>query len=95
MKTKLLKIVRERYSITKIDKLEMNPNDAMLSYKKKFGLPFYILTDHKVKKYIQPVDYKYETLLNILSDWIRTDYLHKMKKKKSRERVVTKVWFDK
>jgi len=101
MKTKLLKTVRKRYSILKVERLEMNASSQILDFVDNFGLPFYILRDNyssfyyegKTSYTCERFSTDYNALLNTLRKWIRQDYCDKFKKKKSRERIVTKVWF--
>ena len=45
MKTKLLKKIRKRFSITRIDVLASDANAIKVDAKKKYGLPFFYIED--------------------------------------------------
>lgn len=45
MKIKLLKKVRKRFQIFRIDELSSNPTELKLECAKDWGLPFYVLKD--------------------------------------------------
>lgn len=47
MKTRLLKKIRKRYTITIIEELASNECDFYKSAKKEYGLPFFVLEDNK------------------------------------------------
>ncbi len=47
MKAKLLKKVRKRYSITKVEDLGSHPPEILKDYAEHLGLPFYYLEDEK------------------------------------------------
>lgn len=91
MKVKLLKKVRKRYSIIRVDKVTRSSNENFNIFKEDWGLPFYYVKDNydswtcwdysKTKK---------EALAN-LSKLITKDYRDKFIKK---EKTTSKVWWN-
>ena len=45
MKTRLLKKIRKRYSITKVEELASDACSEYRNAKEEFGMPFYVLED--------------------------------------------------
>ena len=96
MKVKLLKKIRKRYSIERIDKLESNPNTWV---KDSFDycdnkLPFYILTD---KRDVFGLHFRASKcmgdLVNSIRYQVREEYKEYSVKAKTK-RVSTKVWYN-
>ena len=89
MKVKLLKKIRKRYSITRIDELESNAGEIMEFQKEKLGLPFFILCDdfsNDDEEYFE----SFNDSRDRLTEWINLDYREKFKHKSRKE---TKVWW--
>jgi hypothetical protein len=88
MKAKLLKKVRKRYSIVRIDELSSNPTEMELWAVKHRGLPFYRLTDYNdcAIKYFKTE----EESITVLKLWIIADYGEKFRHKDTKQ---TKVWY--
>ena len=93
MKVKLLKKIRKRYEITKVEELGTDPGRNYKWGAENFGLPFYMLwdtTDH----YAQPEffrDGELDVALERLMVWIRHNYAHKVKKMETKTK---KAWYN-
>lgn len=89
MNVKLLKQIRKRYTITKIEKLASNANGIYRTAKYTYGLPFFVLTDNNS-------DIRIEFSNNIsgakekLHDWILSDYSEMFRHK---DEESSKVWW--
>lgn len=93
MKTRLLKKVRKRYSIIRIDEIASNASDVHRYLASEYGLPFYEVrepesvlcqNDRGFKTYIEAFDYLKKLILKQYSEQFR----HKSGKE-------TKVWWTK
>lgn len=90
MKVKLLKKVRKRYSIVRVDKIGTNPGWLYRHCEKEIGIPFYILRDDQDGLGFRTVATKeFDNVKEKLCKWIKEDYTHKVRKKKT---VEVKVW---
>ena len=93
MKTKLLKKIRKRYSITRIDELASNAGNVYVGAKHYHGLPFYVLEDAKDDWDIDRKFFKtFEEAREMLCEWIIFDYGEKFRHKPEKS---TKVWWNK
>lgn len=90
MKAKLLKIVRKRYEITKVIRLEKNAPDFLFEANKEVGTPFYYLTDNR-SEYRATASKSFDALKSEMIKWINLDYVSKVKGKK---RIEEKVWYN-
>jgi len=91
MKVKLLKKVRKRYAITKVDSLASNACSTYKAATEEFGLPFYIFRDKEddfglYTRYFGALDDAYDYLKRS----ILADYREKFRHKDGKE---TKVWW--
>lgn len=89
MKVKLLKKIRKRYTIIRIDELASNAGELYVYRSQQFGLPFFVLSDDE--------DYfgfyaTYAEARESLCKWIIQDYTEKFRHKNGKE---TKVWYPK
>ena len=91
MKVKLLKKIRKRYSITRVDELASNPSDLHIYAKKECGLPFYLLkvTETLLDFHVE-VFKTFEEARNKLCKWIISDYGEKFR---HRDQKSSKVWW--
>ena len=91
MKTKLLKKVRERYSITKVESLGSHPSELLKDYAEHLGLPFYYLEDER--KCTRFLGIKtFDTTYACLKKWILEDYSPQFRHKPVERK---KVWYKK
>ena len=91
MKVKLLKKVRKRYSITRVDKLASNSGDVYSKIAETKGLPFFVLIDNEDSfcwrtRYYKTFD---EAKANLWL-WILHAYGEKFRHKDGKE---IKVWY--
>lgn len=87
MKTKLLKIVRKRFEIIRVDDIGSDPSDWLEFCISVHGLPLDFLCDKKgIYDYIPILIPHHEFLLNV----IRAEYSKKVKPKKMKS---TKIWY--
>lgn len=91
MKTKLLKIVRRRYSITKVLDIGSNPLEVYEYHRDVFGYPFYVLRDSR-GGYVSRTKFfrTLEEARSELVDYITYDY---KKKPIHKDRKEVKVWY--
>lgn len=96
MKTKLLKKVRKTFAIHRCDELATNADVYERRYKKKFGLPFYYITDKDYDTYYfswysweNRVFTSYSDALTELIDKVHRRYFERFKHK---DMKTTKVW---
>lgn len=94
MKTKLLKKVRKRYEIIRIDELSNRANRSFIEFKNKYGLPFFQIIDNEYEYefYEFYLCYTYKEALNKLIELIHTRYVDKMRFKTKRNKT-SKVWY--
>lgn len=90
MKTRLLKKIRKRYSITRVDSLSSKPISWEKAYKDELGLPYHKLYDSE-DEYLD-IFKTYDACYEILKKWIIKDYGEKFRHKPGKE---TKVWYNK
>lgn len=91
MKTKLLKKVRRRYSITRIDSLATNASCVLTANSAKFGFPFYVVNDHNHLCLMRSMCHKtYNQCIESLLDMIVHDYSDIVGRTKADS---TKVWW--
>ena len=90
MKAKLLKIVRRRYEIFKVIKLEKDAPNFLLEANEEIGTPFYYLIDNR-SEYRATASKSFEALKGKMIQWINYDYVSKVKGKK---RIEEKVWYN-
>ena len=91
MKAKLLKIVRKRYSISKITDLGTNASDVYQAIANELGLPFYAVDDDRNGFGIRSFYYKsFDDAYCYLQKMIRKDYAHKVKHRKLKYET---VWY--
>ena len=91
MKVKLLKKVRKRYSITRVDELASNAGECYCHIAKSYGLPFFVLNDNE--DCFGWRDGYYKTLdeaITRLSKVIQKDYGEKFRHSDGKQ---TKVWY--
>jgi len=91
MKTRLLKRIRKRYAITKVDKLASDACHPHTAAKSVYGLPFYVLEDDEDKygfftKYFKT----FEEARKKLCQWIIIDYGEKFRHK---DEVSSRAWW--
>jgi hypothetical protein len=105
MKIKLLKKVRERYRIIRVDFIGGEPIDDYLSAKDKFGLPFFVAIDTANPSLITDgtiEDYRYynfhktfDEARTQIVDWVVTDYTYyRIKTRRKRKPKETNVWYN-
>ena len=89
MKVKLLRQVRNRYEIIRVDQLAGHESDFLKKAGAIHGLPFYVAND-PIDKYRSTVSFE---LLNDakkrILEWINYDYGRKYKRKNGKQ---IKVW---
>jgi len=91
MKTRLLKKVRKRYTITKIDELASNAGNVYEAVKEEYGVPFYVLDDAQDgfgihTKFFKTFDEAREKLCKCIASDYREKFRHKDEKS-------SKVWW--
>lgn len=91
MKIKLLKKVRKRFQIYRIDELSSSPTVTELECVSDWGLPFYEILDLK-DDYRNLYCQNNETALSNIRKWIRDDYYEKFKHKPEKK---VNVWWTK
>lgn len=90
MKTRLLKKIRKRYSITKVEELASDACSEYRNAKVEFGMPFYVLED---SEWFTGEIYKsFDEAKDRLSKWIIKDYGEQFRHKPEKS---TKVWWSK
>lgn len=93
MKVRLLKKVRKRYVIIRVDELASNEIEMYRDAKNGFGLPFYVLSDNDdVLGYHTLCFPTYEAARDRLHMWINIDYREKFRHKDTKK---TLVWYPK
>lgn len=91
MKTRLLKKVRRRYSITRIDSLSTNADCILIANSYELGFPFYIVNDHHHLYHIRSKCHKtYNECIESLLEMIVHDYSDAVGRTKT---TSTKVWW--
>jgi hypothetical protein len=91
MKVKLLKKIRKRYSITRIDTLASNEGEIYSWYAINWGLPFFVLDDNEDCFGVRTKFYKtYDSTRAKLCKWIIADYTDKFRYIDGKQ---TKVWY--
>lgn len=91
MKTRLLKKVRKRYYITRVDELASNVGEVYRRIYDQYGLPFYVLSDSEDSFGIYTRFFKtYDNAREKLCEWIISDYGEKFRHKDEKS---TKVWW--
>jgi hypothetical protein len=100
MKVKLLKKIRKRFSIIKVEELSSNPTYYDLVREAKLGLPYYVVDDNEFDTLqkdifstfapLQGVYKTHEKAINALHRNIVSLYSEKFRHKDSKE---TKVWW--
>ena len=91
MKTRLLRKVRNRFSIIKVIERPSDPKHFINQNIKSIKVPFFYLTDKKdVLNLKMRVSKNYETLRLDLLNIIRNEYTHVVKKNNGK---ITKVWW--
>ena len=95
MKIKLLKKIRKRYEIIKVDDIGSDASEYYFKMKNVLGLPFYVL--HDTEDDIQNMfdEYKhyfsdYNDAYSLLVDWINDAYSEQFRHK---DEVSSKVWW--
>jgi hypothetical protein len=89
MKTKLLKKVRKRYSITEVTKLASHDTDFYSDFAKKYGLPFYVVNDSN-SEYRLRIYKEFEGARRRIIDMAICDYENRIKNKPRKEQ---KIWY--
>lgn len=91
MKVKLLKKIRKRYKITKVEVNASNAGNVYKAVEKEFGLPFYVLEDSFDDWGLYTKFFKsFEEAREKLSKWIVNDYGEKFRHKDQKS---SKVWW--
>jgi hypothetical protein len=85
MKTKLLKIVRKRYTITMYTKLD-NPNFFLYGH----PVPVWLATDN-YNDFRSHIGITYDDAYKKIMTWIRKDYYSKMNRENRQKQE--KVWY--
>lgn len=89
MKVKLLRKIRKRYKITKIDENASNVSDSYKAVEAEFGLPFYVLQDTHDKWEFYTICFKtFDEARDKLSKWIVSDYGEDFRHKEQKSSVV-------
>lgn len=104
MKTKLLKKIRKRFSITRIDVLASDADAIKVDAKKKYGLPFFYIEDkfcdndpsrsviyyylYKHKMTHKTYNEALDTLISMIHNYYYENFKHK-------NEVNQKVWWKK
>ena len=92
MKTKLLKKVRKRFSIIRIDKLGKYPTEVSYWRAARYGLPYYRMVDNNAIHDLGLCESSLESILNRLMRLIKLEY---PQKPKGNPEISTKVWWNK
>lgn len=93
MKVKLLKKVRKRYLIERIDNIGTRPSFSLQYWKEELGCPFFIVTDtHEMMGFRTQAFKNKDASLNRVVQLVRLDYKEKFKNKNLNK---TKVWYEK
>ena len=91
MKVKLLKKVRKRYTITRVDKNGRQASDLYQAVEDQLGLPFFVMEDtHDYFGYHAKFVKTFEEARIKLVERIVLDYKYKFKNK---NQVSSKVWW--
>jgi hypothetical protein len=91
MKTKLLKKIRKRYTIIKIDELASNACNFYKDAKNEYGFPFFVLRDNKNNwELLSQCSKDFKEARENLCKWIISDYSEKFRHK---DEVSSKVWW--
>lgn len=88
MKVKLLRKVRKRYKITRIDENSSNVGGVYKSIENDLGLPFFVLEDNRYIGIYTKFFKTFEEARLKLSDWILHDYKEKFRHKDEKSTVV-------
>jgi hypothetical protein len=86
MKTKLLRKIRKRYSIIRVDELGSNPSDERIWTRYKYGMPFYEI---RYRDALIDRCSTFNCARDILLEWVIKKYASKFR---SRLEVSKKVW---
>jgi hypothetical protein len=89
MKTKLLKKIRKRYSITRIDNVTYKSNDLIYELSLQYNTPFFIVEDDE-NEYNFNGCQTFEEARNYLYNMIRNQYVHDFKDNRIKKE---KVWW--
>jgi hypothetical protein len=97
LKIKLLKKVRKRYSIVRVDEIGSKPTNWYLYNKTNFGIPFYVVKDRKSETGNMYQRYhsrdtasgNIKTAMQIIINYVIQDYTEKFRHKDKKE---TKIW---
>ena len=91
MKVKLLKKIRKRYIITKVEENASNAGDVYKAVEKEFGLPFYVLEDSYDDWGLYTKFFKsFEEARDKLVKWIINDYKEDFRHKDQKS---SKAWW--
>ena len=91
MKVKLLKKIRKRFSIIKVNERPSDPNHFTNRYTGNYKTPFFYLTDEKDVFNVKLMySSGYDIVYNEMLRRIRKSYTHKVKKNNGQ---ITKVWW--
>lgn len=91
MKTKLLKEVRKRYSIVRVDEIASNAGDDYKYAKEIYGVPFYELRDtHDAFGFRTCFFDDFNKATAKICEWVVSDYAEKFGRKKVKS---SKVWW--
>ena len=94
MKTKLLKKIRKRYTIERIDEVTENSDNKLREFSAIFGCPIFILTDTEASEnsfHRKKVYYLYEDAYDNLRKWIKISYGREYRKETE---IPKKVWWN-
>lgn len=92
MKTRLLKKIRKRYKIIRIDEIASDANPTLTAMKRVYSVPFYKLSDGDDDYGICTEFFKtFEEARERLCEWIICDYEEKFR---HRDEKSSKVWYD-
>jgi len=90
MKVKLLKKIRKRYEITKVEDIGTDPSWRYKTASKKYGLPFYGIYDNEDSNCTEFfADEELDKAIEKIREWIRSEYTHKIKGRKGKYK---KAW---
>jgi hypothetical protein len=95
MKIRLLKKIRKRYSIIRVDKLASDADEFMIHSKNFWGLPFFVLRDNNGDGVFDNRTQAYGDLQdakNKIVKYVVSDYREKFRHINGKQ---TKVWYNK
>lgn len=90
MKAKLLKKVRKRFSISRIDDIGSHPIDKYKTAKKEYGCPFYLIEDKEDFRQCLNIRKTEEEAKKLLLEIILKTYSKDFKYRKTKS---TKIWY--